>query len=65
VTLPDVERFARAELLRYAVMLTGDRELAQDLVQDVLVKAHGQWDRVGVVRRARPCAWTPSCRGDP
>ncbi len=27
-------------------MLTGDRELAQDLVQDVLVKAHGQWRRV-------------------
>jgi RNA polymerase sigma-70 factor (sigma-E family) len=45
----DFDEFARRELprlLRYAVMLTGDRELAQDLVQDVLVKAHRQWRRV-------------------
>jgi RNA polymerase sigma-70 factor (sigma-E family) len=43
------EEFARQELpglLRYAVMLTGDRELAQDLVQDVMVKAHRHWRRV-------------------
>ena len=43
------EEFARQELpglLRYAVMLTGDRELAQDLVQDVMVKAHSHWRRV-------------------
>ena len=45
----EFEGFARAELprlLRYAVMLTGDRELAQDLVQDVMVAAHRQWARV-------------------
>lgn len=45
----DFEEFAARELpglLRYAVMLTGDRELAQDLVQDVMVKAHDQWRRV-------------------
>ena len=45
----DFEGFARRELpglLRYAVMLTGDRDLAQDLVQDVMVKAHDQWRRV-------------------
>ena len=45
----DYDEFARRELprlLRYAVMLTGDRELAQDLVQDVLVTAHRQWHRV-------------------
>lgn len=45
----EFDDFARGQLprlLRYAVMLTGDRELAQDLVQDVLVKAHGQWRRV-------------------
>jgi RNA polymerase sigma-70 factor (sigma-E family) len=44
------DRFARAELprlLRYAVMLTGEREQAQDLVQDVLVKVYDQWPRVG------------------
>jgi RNA polymerase sigma-70 factor (sigma-E family) len=45
----DFDEFARRELprlLRYAVMLTSDRELAQDLVQDVMVKAHAQWRRV-------------------
>lgn len=44
------DRFARAELprlLRYAVMLTGEREQAQDLVQDVMVKVYDQWPRVG------------------
>ena len=43
------EEFARQELpglLRYAVMLTGDRDLAQDLVQDVMVKVHKHWRRV-------------------
>jgi RNA polymerase sigma-70 factor (sigma-E family) len=46
---PDFESFARRELpglLRYAVLLTGDRELAQDLVQDTLVTAHRKWSRV-------------------
>ncbi len=45
----EFERFAVAELgglLRYAVMLTGDRELARDLVQDVMLKAYTQWARV-------------------
>lgn len=45
----EFDEFARQQLprlLRYAVVLTGDRELAQDLVQDVLVKAHAQWRRV-------------------
>ncbi len=47
--MTDFEAFARANLprlLRYAVMLTGERELAQDLVQDVMVKAHRHWDKV-------------------
>lgn len=33
-------------LLRYAAVLTGDRDLAEDLVQDVLVRAHGRWRRI-------------------
>jgi DNA-directed RNA polymerase specialized sigma24 family protein len=45
----ELEDFAVAELgglLRYAVILTGDRELARDLVQDVMLKAYTQWVRV-------------------
>jgi RNA polymerase sigma factor (sigma-70 family) len=45
----DFEKFAERELpglLRYAAMLTGDRELARDLVQDVMLKAHRHWDKV-------------------
>jgi hypothetical protein len=43
------EEFAAARLpalLRYAVMLTGDRELAQDVVQEVMIRAHGRWWRI-------------------
>jgi RNA polymerase sigma-70 factor (sigma-E family) len=50
----EFERFAVHELvglLRYAVMLTGDPELARDLVQDVMVKAYSQWKRVGAADR--------------
>lgn len=36
-----------AGLLRYAVVLTGDRHLAQDVVQEVLARAHVRWDRIG------------------
>ncbi len=47
--MTDYEAFAKEQLprlVRYAVMLTGDRELAADLVQDVLVKVYRQWPRV-------------------
>ena len=49
VSQSDFEQFARTELpglLRYAVMLTGDSHLAQDLVQDVMVKVHTKWRSV-------------------
>ncbi|HKE65710.1 MAG TPA: SigE family RNA polymerase sigma factor [Micromonosporaceae bacterium] len=52
----EFEAFATAEidgLLRYAVMLTGDRELARDLVQDVMLKAFAQWGRVGSADQPR------------
>jgi RNA polymerase sigma-70 factor (sigma-E family) len=51
----EFEQFVDHELvglLRYAVMLTGDTELARDLVQDVMVKAYRQWQRIG--RTDRP-----------
>ena len=43
------EEFAMARLpslLRYAVVLTGDRDLAQDIVQEVLARAHIRWRRI-------------------
>jgi RNA polymerase sigma-70 factor (sigma-E family) len=46
------EDFAAARLsalLRYAVLLTGDREQARDIVQDVLTRALVKWDRIGAV----------------
>ena len=43
------EQFAVARLpslLRYAVVLTGDRDLAQDVVQEVLARAQVKWRRI-------------------
>ena len=43
------EEFAMARLpslLRYAVVLTGDRDLAQDVVQEVLARAQTKWRRI-------------------
>jgi RNA polymerase sigma-70 factor (sigma-E family) len=34
-------------LLRYAVVLTGDRDLAQDVVQEVLARAQVRWKQIG------------------
>jgi len=35
-----------AALLRFAYVLTGDHHLAEDLVQEALVKAHRRWSRI-------------------
>ncbi|WP_412543215.1 SigE family RNA polymerase sigma factor [Longispora sp. K20-0274] len=43
------EEYAAARmsaLLRYATVLTGDRALAEDVVQNVLVRAHSRWRRI-------------------
>ncbi|MGC0423045.1 SigE family RNA polymerase sigma factor [Embleya sp. AB8] len=48
------EDFAAARLpglLRYAALLCGDRELARDIVQDVLTKALVRWKRIGAMDR--------------
>ncbi|TCO62186.1 SigE family RNA polymerase sigma factor [Actinocrispum wychmicini] len=47
--MADYENFVRGllpRLLRYATMLTGEREQAADLVQDVLVKLYRHWSRI-------------------
>lgn len=52
--MSDFEDFCRAQLprlLSYSVMLTGERELAADLVQDVLVKIHRHWARISATDR--------------
>ena len=45
----DFDEFARGQLpslVRFAAALTGDRQLAQDVVQDALVRAYTRWQRV-------------------
>src|SRR6202000_155116 len=54
VTYVDFDSFARAELprlLSYAVVLTGDRHLAADVVQEAMVRAHQRWARVQATDR--------------
>ena len=46
------EEFAAARspaLLRYAMLLSGDREEARDIVQEVLTRALVKWGRIGAV----------------
>ncbi|WP_328458893.1 MULTISPECIES: SigE family RNA polymerase sigma factor [unclassified Amycolatopsis] len=48
------EEFSREQLpglVRFAAVLTGDRELAQDVVQDALVRAHQAWRQVAAADR--------------
>lgn len=45
------DEFVTAELpglLRYAAALTGSPDAAADLVQEVMVRAHGRWSRIAV-----------------
>jgi RNA polymerase sigma-70 factor (sigma-E family) len=46
VTYEEFAESRLAALLRYAVMLTGDPHLAQDLVQDTMVRVQLNWRRV-------------------
>jgi RNA polymerase sigma-70 factor (sigma-E family) len=44
------EEFANAKLqtlLNFSTVLTNDRGLGEDLVQDVLMRAHARWDHIG------------------
>jgi DNA-directed RNA polymerase specialized sigma24 family protein len=33
----------------FAAVLTGDRALAEDVVQDVLIRAHARWPKIGAL----------------
>jgi DNA-directed RNA polymerase specialized sigma24 family protein len=44
------EEFADTRLvavLRFAGVLTGDRGLAEDVVQEVLIRVHARWRKIG------------------
>jgi RNA polymerase sigma-70 factor (sigma-E family) len=48
------EEFAAERLpgvLRFAAVLTGDRALAEDLAQEVLIRAHSRWRKIGSLDR--------------
>jgi RNA polymerase sigma-70 factor (sigma-E family) len=48
------EEFAAARLgavVRFAAVLAGERALAEDIVQEVLIRAHARWDRIGRLDR--------------
>jgi RNA polymerase sigma-70 factor (sigma-E family) len=38
-------------MLRFATALTGDPDLAKDLVQEVLIRASGRWQKIGQLDR--------------
>jgi hypothetical protein len=59
------EEFAAARLgavVRFAAVLAGERALAEDIVQEVLIRAHARWDQIG---RPPPRYWSWPCSGRP
>jgi DNA-directed RNA polymerase specialized sigma24 family protein len=48
------EEFAQTRLpavLAFATVLAGQRATAEDLVQEVLIRAHGRWAQIGAMDR--------------
>ncbi len=51
-----LDAFLEAELgslLRFAAVLAGDTGLAEDVVQDVLIRVNARWDRIGPLAQRR------------
>ena len=46
VTFDNWARARLPALVRFAVVLTGDRGLAEDVVQEVMIRAYGRWPRI-------------------
>ncbi len=74
------EEFAAARLgavVRFAAVLAGERALAEDIVQEVLIRAHARWDqpgrpsvtacsrRWGAPSSLSPTGWRPVVRPGP
>lgn len=38
-------------MLRFATALTGDQDLAKDVVQEVLIRVSGRWQKIGQMDR--------------
>jgi RNA polymerase sigma-70 factor (sigma-E family) len=48
------EEFATTRMpavLKFAAVLAGDRATAEDLAQEVLIRAYSRWDRIGCLER--------------
>jgi hypothetical protein len=42
-----------SEVLGFALVLTGDRASAEDIVQETLIRAHQHWDKIGGLDRPK------------
>lgn len=58
MTFEEYVKVRGAWLARLARVLCGQRELAEDVLQEVLLRAHGQWPRIGSMDTR-----TPTCGG--
>jgi RNA polymerase sigma-70 factor (sigma-E family) len=49
MTFEEFTRDMLAALLRFAVVLTGDRGLAEEVVQEVLLRVYARWAKIGAL----------------